>query len=173
MSATDRTSNVDHSIWGPADGPDLTEVELYFDRHWVERWLRFGQPIHDHSIDAYTRVVTFPPNAVFAFVRWAGNEHGTIASRIDIVRAVEPGEPLTQLPFVSPGGEIVARLSGWPKVKQMLEHIDSIEALGVAPADVCLDHWRHASHRIEVRETPRPYTLERHTSWLRRREVGR
>ncbi|WP_246744796.1 DUF2840 domain-containing protein [Methylocystis sp. Sn-Cys] len=33
------------------------------------------------------RVATFTPGAIFAFIRWASNAHGTLVSRVDILRA--------------------------------------------------------------------------------------
>ena len=50
---------------------------------------------------------------MFAFVRWASNDFGTIVSRMDIVRAVEPGVPYQTLPFVRPGGEILRAIVAW------------------------------------------------------------
>ena len=47
------------------------------------------------------------------------NDFGTVVSRIDIVRAVAPGEAYQTLPFVRPGGEILLRISGWPKVERV------------------------------------------------------
>jgi hypothetical protein len=35
------------------------------------------------------------------------------------------------------------RTYGWPKVERVLQAIDDIEALGIDPADVAPDHWRH------------------------------
>ena len=84
---------------------------------------------------------------VFAFVRWASNDFGTIISRIDIVRAVAPGEPYATLPFVRPGGDILLRINGWPKVDQVLQAIETVEASGVDPADAAPDHWRHVHNR--------------------------
>ena len=57
---------------------------------------------------------------MFAFVRWASNDYGTIVSRIDVLRAVAPGQPLSTVPFVRPGAEILLRISGWPRVEQVL-----------------------------------------------------
>ena len=37
-------------------------------------------------------------------------------SRLDIVRAVAPGEPYQTLPFVRPGGDILLKVQGWPDV---------------------------------------------------------
>ncbi len=45
------------------------------------------------------------------------------------------GEPFSTLPFVRPGGELLLRLDGWPKVQQVLLAIDAVEAAGVDPCD--------------------------------------
>lgn len=97
---------------------DLTEIELYWEKRRIERWIRFGQFTQERIIDSRRRVVSFAPGSIFAFVRWAANEHGTIVSRIDILRAVDSGEAISTVPGVRPGGEILLRLAGWPKVEQ-------------------------------------------------------
>src|SRR3546814_17285861 len=76
---------------GPA--PSTTLVELTFDKRKVERWIRFGRKSYEQIIDRRRSVVGFAPESVFAFVRWAAGEHGTVISRIDIVRAIGRGEP--------------------------------------------------------------------------------
>ena len=75
------------------------------------------------------------------------------------------------MPGVTPGGEVLLRLSGWPKVERVIQAIDQVEALGIDPADACPDHWRHVHNRIAAGQAPRPYTLERHRAWLKRREI--
>lgn len=149
-----------------------TVVELTWREKRIEHWLRFGRTVDEQRIDRHRRIVGFAPDSVFAFVRWAGNEHGTIISRIDIVRAVAPGDPFQTLPFVRPGGEILLRITGWPKVETVLRSVDAVEALGIDPADVCPDHWRHVHNRLSVNEPFRAYDRERHRAWLRRREVS-
>lgn len=150
---------------------DRTVVELTWREKHVEHWIRFGRADDDQRLDRHRRVVTFAPGSVFAFVRWAGNDHGTIISRIDIVRAVAAGEPFQTLPFVRPGGDILLRITGWPKVEAVLKVVDAIEALGIDPADVAPDHWRHVHNRISVNEPFRAYSAEQHRAWLRRREL--
>lgn len=86
---------------GPA--PFTTLVELTFQKQKVEHWIRFGRKCHEQILDRRRSVVGFAPNSIFAFVRWAVGEHGTIISRIDIVRAIGRGEPFQTLPFVRPG----------------------------------------------------------------------
>ncbi|WP_247880788.1 DUF2840 domain-containing protein [Brucella intermedia] len=103
---------------GPA--PFTTLVELTFEKRRVEHWIRFGRKAYEQILDRRHSVVGFAPESIFAFVRWAAAEHGTIISRIDIVRAIGRGEPFQTLPFVRPGGEILLRLDGWPKVQRAL-----------------------------------------------------
>jgi len=52
-------------------------------------------------------------------VQWASNDFSTIISRIDIVRAVDHAAPYQTLPFVRPGGDILLRITGWPKVERV------------------------------------------------------
>src|SRR3546814_10226621 len=86
---------------------------------------------------------------------------GTLVSRIDILRAVLPGEPYQTVPGVTPGGEVLLRVNGWPKVQRVFEAIDTVDALGIDPADAAPDHWRHVHNRLAANENPRRYTLER------------
>ena len=150
---------------------DHTLVELTWREKRIEHRIRFGRIVDEQRLDRHRRIVSFAPGGVFAFVRWAANEYGTIISRIDIVRSVGAGESYQTLPFVRPGGEILLRISGWPKVERVLAAIDAIEALGIEAADVAPKHWRHLNHRISVNEPFRVYSTEQHRAWLRRREV--
>ncbi|HEY9214225.1 MAG TPA: DUF2840 domain-containing protein [Ancylobacter sp.] len=149
-----------------------THVELTHIEKRIENWIRFGHWSEELRLDQRRRILSFPSGRVFAFVRWASNDFGTAVSRIDIVRAVNPGEGYQTLPYVRPGGEILLRMDRWPKVEKVLQHIDAIEAIGLDPATVAPDHWRHVAHRISVGFEPRAYTMERHQAWLRRRECG-
>ena len=149
----------------------LTEVELIHLEGKVERWVRFGREREERILDRRRRVLAFAPGSVLAFVRWASNDYGTVVSRIDIARAPSPGEPFSTIPFVTPGAEILLRVSGWPKVAQVLAAIDEVEALDLRAEDACPDHWRHVHNRITAGESPRAYTRERHAAWLLRRRI--
>lgn len=147
-----------------------TRVELVWIEQRLEHWLRFGAYVGEQVLSRRTRVVSFRPDMLFALVRWAANDHGTVKSRIDIVRTVRPGEPFTTLPFVMPGGEILLSIEGWPKVEQVIVAIDSVEAAGIDPGAAAPDHWRHVHSRIVVGMTPRAYGLARHRAFELRRE---
>lgn len=151
--------------------PSTTLVELTWIEKTIENWIRFGRDIHDQLLSRRRRVMGFAPNSVFAFVRWAANDFGTVISRIDIVRAVSAGEPFQTLPFVRPGGDILLKIEGWPKVERVLQAIDAIEAIGVDPVDVSPDHWRHLHNRLIAGEQPRAYSAGQHRAFLLRRRA--
>ena len=73
---------------------------------------------------------------------------------------------------VRPAGDILLRLSGWPKVERVLQIADAVEALGIDPADAAPDYWHHVHNRLSVNETPRAYTRPRHQAWLHRRRIA-
>jgi hypothetical protein len=151
---------------------DLTHVELVWLEKRIENWIRFGHPAEEQILDRRRRIVSFAPGSIFAFVRWASNDFGTVISRIDIVRAVALGQRCATVPYVRPGGDILLRLAGWPKVERVLQRIDIVEALGIDPADAAPDYWNHVHNRLSVDEAPRPYTRSRHQAWLHRRRIA-
>ena len=151
---------------------ELTHVELLSLEQQCENWIRFGRIAEEHALDQHWRLVSFAPGSIFAFVRWAAGEYGTINSRIDILRAVAPRERYSTVPYVRPGGESLLRLAGWSKVEKALHAIGAVEALGIDPAEAAPEHWRQVHNRLSVGERPRAYTLPRHQVWLRRRKVA-
>jgi hypothetical protein len=152
---------------------ELTDVELEWVKGRIENWIRFGRTVEQRILDRQHRVVSFAPDSIFAFIRWASNDYGTILSRIDILRAVAPGERCSTVPHVRPGGESLLHQSSWRKVEKVLHAIDAVAALGIDPADAAPDHWRHVHNRLSVGEQPRPYSRSRHQAWLDRRKLLR
>jgi hypothetical protein len=151
---------------------DLTQVELLWLEKRIENRIRFGRAAEERILDRNRRVLSFAPGSIFAFVRWVSNDFGTVVSRIDILRAVVAGQRCSTVPYVKPGGDILLRLSGWPKVERVLQLIDAIEARGIDPVDAAPDYWHHVHNRLSVNETPRAYTKSRHQAWLHRRKVA-
>jgi hypothetical protein len=149
----------------------LTHVNLTWIEKKHENWIRFGAPCSDKIIDRRRRTVSFASGTIFAFVRWQANDFGTVCSNINIVRAVGAGEAYATLPCVQPGGERLLAIHGWPKVLQVLRAIDVVEALGIDAGDAAPDHWCHVHNRLSAGQTPRAYTLARHTAWLARQAV--
>lgn len=151
---------------------DLTHVELLWLEKQTEHWIRFGRAAEEQILDRRRRILSFASGSIFAFVRRAANDYGTVASRIDILRAVRSGEACATVPYVRPGADILLRASGWPKVKHVLQMIDIVEALGIDAADAAPDYWRHVHNRLSAGEALRPYTLARHRTWLLRQRIG-
>ncbi|WP_026607570.1 DUF2840 domain-containing protein [Methylocapsa acidiphila] len=149
----------------------LTHVELTWVEKKIEHWIRFGQYVEEKILDHRRRVISFRAGSIFAFVRWASNDFGTVVSRIDIVRAVGAAEPYQTLPFVRPGGEILLRADGWPKVERVLQAVDGVEAIGVDPSDAAPEHWRHLHSRLTAGYEARAYTRAQHDAWLLRRRA--
>lgn len=149
----------------------LVQVDLIWIEKSIERWLRFGRPVEKKILDRRRSIASFAPSSIFGFVRWASNDYGTVVSRLDIVRTVLPGERFQTLPCVHPGGEILLRADGWPKVEQVMQAVDAIEALHIDPADVAPHYWRHLHNRFAAGETPHAYTRDQHAAWLKRRSV--
>ena len=152
---------------------DLTHVELLWLEKRIENWIRFGRPAEEQILDRRRRILSFAPGSIFAFVRWTSNDFGTIISRIDIIKAVAPGQRCVTVPYVRPGGYILLRLSGWPKVELVLQIVDAVEALGIDPAHVAPEYWHRLPRRLSVNEVPRAYTRSRHQAWLHRRRIAR
>ena len=150
-----------------------TWVDLYWLEGRIERWIRFGAVCDERIVDRRSRLVGFRAGAVFALVRWRAGEYGTVESRIVILRAVAPGQPFTTHPFVVPGAEILLRISGWARVRSVLEEIDAVELGSFRLEDVAPDYWRHVGARLAVGLPPRPYVRARHRACTLRRRLGR
>lgn len=163
-----------HAVCKPlADGPApfTTLVDLTWRRGKIEHWIRFGRKSYEQMLDRHRSIVGFAPNSIFAFIRWAANDFGTIISRIDIVRAIGRGEPFQTLPFVRPGGEILLKVESWRQVECVLQAIDAIERLGIDLEAVSPDHWRHIHNRMTAGQDLRVYTLDQHRAFLLRRRT--
>lgn len=155
---------------GPASGD--TEVDLVWIEGRVEHWIRFGRAKSETRHDRRRRTLAFAPGSVFARVRWAAGEFGTVRSQLDILVAAEPGAALTTRPGVRPGAVVLACLSGWTRVQRALVAIDAAEASGVAAHRVAPDYWRHLHNRLSASLPPHAYDRERHRAWLLRRRLA-
>ena len=151
---------------------DRTDIELIWIEGRLEHWIRFGRATHERILSRRSRTLSFLPDNMIAFIRWASSDYGTVYSRIDILRTVRTGEAFSTAPFVRPGGDLCLSIEGWPKVAKVLAAIDAVEAAGVDPCEAAPDHWRHVANRISAGESPRSYTAERHDAWRKRKALG-
>ncbi|MGV2497627.1 DUF2840 domain-containing protein [Pelagerythrobacter aerophilus] len=151
--------------------PPLTDVTLVWQEGVREDWLRFGKPVAERIVDRRTRIESYAPGHVFALVRWAANDYGTVRSTLYIVCAVGRSEGYTTVPQVDPGGELLLSVRGWPRVRRVLALIDAVEAAGTDPCDTAPDYWRHIHNRLAAGLPPRAYAPGRHRVWLGRRKL--
>jgi len=149
----------------------LTHIELIWHERQIEHWIRFGRDVAEKILDRRRRILSFAPDSIVAYVRWSSGDFGTIVSRIDILRTVRRGEAFSTVPYVRPGGEILLRVTGWPKVERVLQAIDAVEQIGIHAADACPDHWRHVHNRLAAGEVSRPYGSEQHRAWMLRKGI--
>jgi Protein of unknown function (DUF2840) len=136
----------------------------------IEHWVRFGHDAARRSLIA-AAVPWASRHATSLVVGWASNDFDTVISRIDIVRAVDHGETY-QIRWCSscaPAATSCCVSGGWPKVEQVLQAIDAVEALSINPADAGPDHWRNLHNRLLAGEPSRRYSREQHRGWLLRR----
>ena len=134
---------------------DLTTVELLWLEKRIENRIRFGRAVAEQLIDPRRRILSFAPGTVFAFVRWASNDFGTVISRVDIVRAAKPGQRYSTVPWVKPGGDILLRLTGWPKVERVLQLIETDRNALRGVPNVrwrCLSHCRYDKDNSSERQ---------------------
>jgi hypothetical protein len=82
-----------------------------------------------------------------------------------VMQACTPLDAAQRIPGVQPGARLLLHAEGDANVRAVLERIDGIEALGIAPQTLArvLAHARQPARCA----LPLPeYTAERHAAWL-------
>lgn len=144
----------------------LTRVSLAYVEQRIDIYLRFGEPAHTIHLDRRRRVAVFLPGAVFCRIRWQANDFGTVRWQLMVMQACTPLEVAQRIPGVLPGARLLLHAEGESAVRAVLERIDAIEALGIAPAAVSPAYWRTLGNRLSARLPLPVYTAERHAAWL-------
>jgi hypothetical protein len=122
------------STRGAAANAPLTRVSLAYIEHRFKLYLRFGEPARTLRLDRWRRCAVFLPNAVFCRIRWQANDYGTIRWQLMVMQACTPLDAAQRIPGVQPGARLLLHAEGEQSVRAVLERIDAIEALGIAPA---------------------------------------
>ncbi|ABI87543.1 hypothetical protein CH72_2826 [Burkholderia ambifaria AMMD] len=144
----------------------LTRVSLAYIEPRFKLYLRFGEPARTIQLDRWRRCAVFLPHAMFCRVRWQANDYGTIRWQLIVMQAGTPLDALQRIPGVRPGARLLLHAEGDTNVRAVLERIDAIEALGIAPSAVSPAYWRTLGNRIAARLPLPEYTAERHAAWL-------
>ncbi|WP_374607934.1 DUF2840 domain-containing protein [Diaphorobacter nitroreducens] len=153
-----------HAVW-PISTP-LTRVALAYVEQRIKLYLRFGEPARTLRLDRWRSVAVFTPNAMFCRIRWQSNDYGTIRWQLMVMQACTPLDDAQRIPGVQPGARLLLHAEGDGQVRAVLERIDAIEALGIAPVGVSPAYWRTLGNRLAARLPLPEYTAERHAAWL-------
>jgi hypothetical protein len=154
---------------GQAGIAPLTRVSLAYVEQRIDVYLRFGEPARIIRLDRWRRVAVFLPGVQFCRIRWQANDYGTIRWQLMVMQACTSLDAAQRIPGVLPGARLLLHAEGEPAVRAVLAQLDTIEAQGIAPADVSPAYWRTLGNRLAARLPLPAYTAERHTAWLARR----
>ncbi|MGP5465865.1 DUF2840 domain-containing protein [Pseudomonas helleri] len=141
---------------GLAGNVPLTRVSLAYIEPRFKLYLRFGEPARTLQLDRWRRCAVFLPNAVLCRIRW----------QLMVMQAATPLDAVQRIPGVQPGARLLLHAEGENAVRAVLERIDGIEALGIAPSAVSPAYWRTLGNRLAARLRLPEYTAERHAAWL-------
>ena len=144
----------------------LTRVALAYIEPRFKLYLRFGEPARMHQLDRWRRCAVFLPGAMFCRIRWQANDYGTIRWQLMVMQACTPLDDAQRIPGVQPGARLLLHAEGDNAVRAVLERIDAIEALGIAPATASPAYWRALGNRLAARLPLPEYSAERHAAWL-------
>ena len=139
----------------PASTP-LTRVALAYIEPRFKLYLRFGEPARTFQLDRWRRCAVFLPNAMLCRIRW----------QLMVMQAAMPLDAVQRIPGVQPGARLLLHAEGDANVRAVLERIDGIEALGIAPAAASSAYWRTLANRLAARSPLPEYSIERHAAWL-------
>ena len=154
------------TLAGQAGNVPLTRVALAYIEPRFKLYLRFGEPARTLQLDRWRRCAVFLPNAVLCRIRWQANDYGTIRWQLMVMQTATPLDAVQRIPGVQPGARLLLHAEGDASVRAVLERIDGIEALGIAPTAVSPAYWRTLANRLAARSPLPEYTAERHTAWL-------
>jgi hypothetical protein len=149
----------------------LTRVSLAYLVQRFNLYLRFGEPARTLQLDRWRRCAMFLPASVFCRVRWEANDHGTTRWQLLVMQACTPRDAVQRIPGVQPGARLLLCAEGHQRVRAVLERIDAIEALGIAPFDVSPAYWLALGNRLAARVALPDYTVARHAAWVARRAL--
>ncbi|MCU9103917.1 DUF2840 domain-containing protein [Pseudomonas aeruginosa] len=154
------------TLAGQAGNVPLTRVALAYIEPRFKLYLRFGEPARTHQLDRWRRCAVFQPGAMFCRIRWQANDYGTIRWQLMVMQACTPFDAAQRIPGVQPGARLLLHAEGENQVRAVLERIDAIEALGIAPIGASPVYWRTLANRLAARLPLPEYTAERHAAWL-------
>ena len=144
----------------------LTRVALAYIEARFKLYLRFGEPVRTHRLDRWRRCAVFLPGAMLCRIRWQANDYGTVRWQLRVMQACTQLDAAQRIPGVQPGARLLLHAEGDEQVRAVLERIDAIEALSIAPVAISPAYWRTLANRLAARLPLPEYTAERHAACL-------
>ncbi|MGP1684362.1 MAG: DUF2840 domain-containing protein [Giesbergeria sp.] len=158
-----------HALTDHASNMPLTRVALAYVNKRINLYLRFGNPARTIKLDRWRRSAVFLPASIFCRIRWESNDYGTTRWQLMVMQACTPLDAVQRIPGIQPGARILLHAEGERQVQAVLQLIDAIETLGIAPidpSDISPAYWRTLGNRLSARLALPQYTAERHAAWL-------
>ena len=154
------------TLTGQAGNVPLTRVALAYIEPRFKLYLSIGEPARTLQLDRWRRCAVFLPGAMLCRIRWQANDYGTVRWQLMVMQACTPLDAAQRIPGVQPGARLLLHAEGANQVRAVLERIDAIEALGIAPAGASPAYWRTLANRLAARLPLPEYSAERHAAWL-------
>lgn len=154
------------AVAGQTGNMAFTRVSLAYLEARFKLYLRFGAPARMLRLDRWRRCAVFLPDAIFCRIRWQANDYGTVRWQLMVMQACTLLDAMQRIPGVQPGARLLLHAEGDKSVRAVLERIDAIEALGIAPVDASSVYWRTLANRLAAHLPLPDYTVERHAVWL-------
>jgi hypothetical protein len=99
-------------------------------------------------------------------MRWQADDSGAVRWQLMVMQACRSLDEAQHLSGVLPGARLLLRAEGEAAVRAVLQHIDGIEARGIAPAAVSPAYWRRLDNRLSARLPLPAYNAAGHAAWL-------
>lgn len=124
--------------------------EIYYLEGWANYRILFGVPDDVMRIDRKRLLGVFSPNKTVGYLRWRANEFGTQTWRCFIVKTADVGAPVTRIPGVTPGANILLSTRGNTYTKRFLKYFDALSKQQ-RPLEFVPDaYWRQLHLRLHL-----------------------
>lgn len=120
---------------------NLTVVILSFRKNRHNHRLLFGTPRLRVRRGWRRELAAFAPGDVFGFERWCGDKYGTQSWSIWVCRASDGG-PVSAIPGINPGADILLEAQGKTRVKRCFAVLDSLKDNNIELASWPEHQWR-------------------------------
>ncbi len=127
----------------------LTVAIISYRKNRINNRLIFGEPVLKIRRDWRREFAAFSPGQVFAYERWRGDKYGTQDWRLFVCAATHGG-PVTAVPGVSPGAQILLCAKGKARVKRALNLFDDLKITHGVLEDIPPQRWLRLHNAIET-----------------------